>query len=1701
MFSNNNPSNKPSQAKVNKNDLPDSESYTLDPSETFLKDASDTFFEVDSNILSSSLANDEKIRKIAESSQINNGLNLMSETFWKIFGEKGESLNKPETTYINNRYTQPDIQINLMNNRDSGVEKLESMRPKEKQTIFARLNNIKDSFSKIDWEKVSDNELTESIKKGALIITAVGAGGVVIATGLPVIFSIAGTLSGGAFGGLAGSTFYAGTGFGAQFLGGLGTYGSLGLTGGSASSVATMMAGLSAATSTWATRKLFKKPQVQKAVLGEQSKQLESMLDRSILEKVRAQLSSTENKALDNQTILSEIASIRIEITQDGENIENIDDFIKVISVEAANKLSLSGENRHQTNTSELNLEPQLDTLTYPEGIKNKANQLLDQIKKAKEDYQNLSSEQVIFGVIGSWMQDISTKPQATTPYDKEILDRIQTVADRLNEGVHFDFSGIGNYQASLGWSEENKELLVWAANDVLNSFKSNTTNSIITPLVQPSLPNTSPNPDQGLKIDIAESYDDAKTKENFLRSQAAWLYSEIDASWLQDTSPYDDVNILDWDVDQKKIGYTAFNAFGDNLDHIQAEFKALSLSGSSLLDEIQLTADEAFKGILNIDSCDFSKINDPSERAKWDKTNAIVLGVAVVTILDRIIGLKNSTTPPVQPTPITAPDQGSEIKFSTVDSSLNQLTKLESIEGMTPQSIVEWYITNIISPELQQEANLKLETMKVYLVSQNLDFNSLMETDLITLPIKLLNYVNDDKYKNQFPILDITANYKAQQISKKPTFLDKNTKNKYAMSGSEILRLITQKILDDVCSNAPKISRFPNKPKNLPQVKPLELSDYSTFDESIINELHERVSSKDYYTYDHPTVQKELVEAKRFLQDQDIITDYQDLRNEDTIVVLDLEHIILAKNHSIQFHEDLNSISTISGKNFQSLIVAKILDALQNEQTILGIPEKGKNVDSNDLLSSASAFANSGVNSANVPSPDNTTSQAIPDKLNLVQDKAYQWHNMKYNYSDIAKILDQARYTSKGIAKYKNNLTERQQESYDYLVGAEEKLSNAKIWLSGNMAQFFINNQEELEVFSENIESMNQRISNPQFQELLALYGGYNDDFPSLIKDIAKKSIELKKGISQNYDYLISELSPKRVGNFEEISNESAKLETELTYLQNNWDTTNSLMFEKILSNQTFKTLNSDSPIFVKVSELRSDISDMEKALPYQYRKHLYENREILGLQTDQVLGLEKLLNQFESDENINYSGAKLTCDGLNNVLINIQNHIEEIENDLNNLTEKNWKTDLGEHKISEVETLFKINTADIPRSQILFTINNKIESLSNSLKSSEDFINKTFETSNRRRKDDQLKLLDPDKARLAKMILLQREITKAMAENENPTTRENVVENTISGDLDESDYERYVAEPIVEKSEAEIIKDTSEQMEADLQDIQGELHLQNISFYTNVTNTSAFKSLDRSTPIYKKAADLESRMSDLKDVAPYQYRKYLYENGEVLGLPSEQLSGLKDSLELTQNHELIGRRGPSVLKQDYNSLKKVVDIIKKDLASISEELKNVDMVKQNEMIQNLIQDRNLAIDDIIKLDRDRMKDDSLLDQQKAKVDKFLAKTENPILVQNDKSNLDAIIDRLQSYILREANAIASYENDVLNDSPNLEPKELAKHLARVNERKTKLADAQELLNYVGNRKEGGYTPITPTINVVNISSENSLQQNLKPE
>ena len=1386
--------------------LPGSPSYEPD----------DTFVSVDSTIITSMPTSPE--RKIGDS------LKQMWDNILSIgkFGDSDTSLNfTPNNHSENNDFG--DIQINLMQNRNSGVEILESINPVEKRNIFARLNSVKDEVSKIDWEKLSPGQkkliyggigtaglvgasVFGAAAVAAIPLSAVGLSSTLFGTSIPIVFVKL----------VAGEVVITST---------LGT------------PIATAVSGMSLLASRWAAKKLFKKPEVQKAVENEQAKQLEEMIDKGILEKVRNQLSSTENNALGDKAILDQIAKSRSENNQ---NFENIDDFINGISLYVANKLAISDNNGAAAESK--TVRNNADTPNPIESVQNLAGRLLDEIEKAKASHPTLSREQLVFGVMGIWMQDISNKSSARTEYDQEIIDKIQSSVDTLNEGVPFDFSDITKYSQSLGWSAEKKLLFVKASEEVLNSLKINggTTAIPLTPT-----PNT-----------IAND-------------------SEPTLSPLQ---------------------------FAESLD-----------SGDDL-------------SLGNHDQPDVD------------------------------IDLPTNLAEPIQ--------------FKL---------KLESLDGMSSEDVVEWYVSKNIPLELQEEAKIKLQTAKADLASQGIDFDLLIHSQSIILPEKLQKEIQGDEYKIQFPLLNVTPceeeNQKLPWISQQwiSKLIYKEGNKEYVMSGPEILRFVTQKIINELYPSSTKIDRFPSKISPEYNFDGLELSNHSIFAENIINELHDKIDTDDYFTYDHPVIGQELAAANSYLEQQDIFTEYTPLEGDIT-VTLDSEYSQLATDNKIPISVDSNGNNTVTGAAFQTLIVAQIINALQNEVALVDTSTDSKNLDT--------------------PTP--------LDVSNRNDILSNQLSKMDVSLSYITRVSEMVSRYNETLIWYKNGLSQQQQKSYDYLMKLETQLKESVIWIDGNIEHFVLENPEDLNV---NSSTSPQITRSPEFERLLKQYGRYPNNLPEYIEAALTDSNKAGEIATQNYDYLISELQSE--------------------------------------------------PSFVDPSQVdqSSDVTlDTSEPVP----------------RIDSPTSLEDDLNIVPVAERI--PGQR-------------------------------WETALGEHKIREAEKLFKMAIADMPRSQILFTINEKVERLSNTLKLGEDQIKRTSGYSDIQKREDRLAVLNPNKARLAKMILLQGEISKAMAENNKPTTRETVVENTISGDLEESDTGRFIAEPVVEKSEAEIIKDTSEKMDADLDAVYSELGLQKKNFYMFVTNSPVFKGLDKDSALYRKATDLESVITDLETIAPYQCRKYNYENGEVLGLSSAYLSRIKKSIDNIENHELVGRRGPGILKQDYNGLNGVLVSIKSELEAIKEDLKNVDIEKQSESIEDLIEYRNIDIDDIRTLRFDEAGYSSLLEQQKAKIDQLLAQEENPILVQNDKSNLDAVIDRLQSYILREANAIASYENDVLRDSPNLEPKELDKHLAKVAERKAKLANTQELLNYVGSKKEDGYTPITPTINVVNTASQNSPQQNLKPE
>lgn len=206
------------------------------------------------------------------------------------------------------RNESQEIGINLMRNREQGVQTLENMDPAQKQETFAKIKNWFENVDprKVDWKALGE---AASENKGLLIATGLATGATVYVSA-PVILSALGAM--GLAGGLVKGTYIAGTGAAAATFGSgsIGTFGSMGLAGagGSAGTIAAGLSafsgGVTAALGKTSITRLFQKPENYEKGQNQTKKSIEK-LQKKIVEHT---LGNTAGKKLNKEKLEKFIA-------------------------------------------------------------------------------------------------------------------------------------------------------------------------------------------------------------------------------------------------------------------------------------------------------------------------------------------------------------------------------------------------------------------------------------------------------------------------------------------------------------------------------------------------------------------------------------------------------------------------------------------------------------------------------------------------------------------------------------------------------------------------------------------------------------------------------------------------------------------------------------------------------------------------------------------------------------------------------------------------------------------------------------------------------------------------------------------------------------------------------------------------------------------------------------------------------------------------------------------------------------------------------------------------------------------------------------------------------------------------------------------------------------------------------------------------
>ncbi|MBC7471750.1 MAG: hypothetical protein H7196_00590 [candidate division SR1 bacterium] len=196
-----------------------------------------------------------------------------------------------------------EVSINLMKNREQGVQTLENMSPAQKRETFAKIKSWFENADprKINWKAVGD----AAIENKVLLIATGVAAGTTMYVSAPVILSALGAM--GLAGGIVNGTYIAGTGVAASAFGSgsIGTFGSMGLAGagGSAGTIATGLSALSGGITTvlgkMSKNRLFQKPEKYEAGQNQTKKSI-SKLQKKIVEHT---LANTAGKKLDKQKL------------------------------------------------------------------------------------------------------------------------------------------------------------------------------------------------------------------------------------------------------------------------------------------------------------------------------------------------------------------------------------------------------------------------------------------------------------------------------------------------------------------------------------------------------------------------------------------------------------------------------------------------------------------------------------------------------------------------------------------------------------------------------------------------------------------------------------------------------------------------------------------------------------------------------------------------------------------------------------------------------------------------------------------------------------------------------------------------------------------------------------------------------------------------------------------------------------------------------------------------------------------------------------------------------------------------------------------------------------------------------------------------------------------------------------------------------
>lgn len=230
-----------------------------------------------------------------------------------------------------------EIGINLMRNREQGVQTLENMDPAQKQETFAKIKNWFENVDprKVDWKALGE---AASENKGLLIATGLAAGATVYVSA-PVILSALGAM--GLAGGLVKGTYIAGTGAAAATFGSgsMGTFGSMGLAGagGSAGTIAAGLSafsgGVTAALGKTSIARLFQKPENYEKGQNQTKKSIEK-LQKKIVEHT---LGNTAGKKLDKEKlekfIADSISNLYAYLVQSGQVFPG-DDIPELFTIE-----------------------------------------------------------------------------------------------------------------------------------------------------------------------------------------------------------------------------------------------------------------------------------------------------------------------------------------------------------------------------------------------------------------------------------------------------------------------------------------------------------------------------------------------------------------------------------------------------------------------------------------------------------------------------------------------------------------------------------------------------------------------------------------------------------------------------------------------------------------------------------------------------------------------------------------------------------------------------------------------------------------------------------------------------------------------------------------------------------------------------------------------------------------------------------------------------------------------------------------------------------------------------------------------------------------------------------------------------------------------------------------------------------------------